>query len=108
MRSNTFFETTAVEQGGAIYYNKYEPQILVPNSYYSTNAPYGPNIAGYAISLRIDSYTDYVLGSGIPYEGRFQVSLIDKHGQVMEIDNETPIKIQPEDLSISQLGGSTE
>ena len=65
MSNNSFDYNIATVQGGAIYYNIYEPSTQLQNIYGSHNiAPYGAKIAGYPYSIRITSYDQIQIASG--------------------------------------------
>lgn len=107
--SNNLFENnTAVESGGAIYYDLYNP-ILDSNTFTNNSAPYGPNMGSYATKIMIlnESYDGLYftnVGSGVQYFESFGLAMFDNEDQIMALDNASQIVITANDSSSSISG----
>ena len=92
-----FTNNTAIEQGGAIYYNFKRPNLL-SITYIGNQAMYGPNFASYPVRIIFDNLisnairlTDVV--SGISYPDTINLTIVDLDNQVMNLLNNGQIKI---------------
>ena len=90
---------TAAKQGGSIYYTYVRPN-LTNIEYVNNSAPYGHNIGSYPIKIvRYGNETSSMvindIGSGIPYDSQVQFALVDADGQVMVLNNENQMNINP-------------
>jgi hypothetical protein len=62
---NTFKSNTARERGGCIYYNKFKPLEYMNNIFDLNNyAPYGKEVGGYPVGVKVISYDKLQLSSG--------------------------------------------
>jgi hypothetical protein len=61
---NNFTQNTALDVGGAIYYNEFRPSNLLNNFYSSNQAVYGNNYGSYPYSVVISRYDKIVIASG--------------------------------------------
>lgn len=90
---------SAVDQGGAIYYDSFRPDFL--NDTFSSNyAVYGPNIASYPVKIIVqnsssDDITLSNVGSNIVYPEEVVLALVDYDRQEISNQNTTQIKITP-------------
>ena len=94
-----FSSNTGTEKGGAIYYNFRRPQLR--NLSYSNNtASYGSEIASYPVRIVMDSMIDQNIAfdniaSGIAYSETVKLLLVDYDNQVMNLVNNSQVKISP-------------
>ena len=57
---NNFTDNRANISGGAVYYDLYQPNGLLQNSFKLNQAQYGPNFASYPAQLKLmDSNTEW-------------------------------------------------
>ena len=95
---NNFTSNTAIESGGAIYYNMFRP-VMLSNIFDSNTAQYGKDIASYPIrigfsnSLSTSIYLTNV-GSGIQYNESLVLALYDYDNQVYNLDSFSQISIK--------------
>lgn len=99
--NSTFTSNIAAESGGAVYYTLYRPEFS-DNNYVNNTALYGPNIASYAVKIKIKSSNSDKMyftnvGSGILYDQEFTLALYDHDGQLMVLDSASPITITGSD-----------
>ena len=93
-----FDNNNASNRGGSIYYNLYRP--IMQNLTFTNNyASYGPNIASYAIKIKLNnSYSDDIIlenvGSGVLYDQTLDFILIDADNQTMVLDSSSQIEIK--------------
>ena len=97
--SSTFLNNTALKQGGAINYNFRRPD-LSNNSFNFNEAAYGPIIASYPARIvnSVAINEPIVLtnvASGIAYHETISMMLVDYDDQVMNLVNNSHIKIVP-------------
>jgi predicted outer membrane repeat protein len=109
--NDTSFESNrAIEKGGAIYYDFARPSMN--NLTFANNeALYGKNIASYPVKIRIyESRIDTMeidnVASGLVYAETLYLSLVDYDSQVMVLDSESIIQINPVNFSESSLEGT--
>ena len=100
---------TATREGGAIYYGYKRPEIS--EVVFSNNiAPYGNDIASYAVKLKFnntisDEMTISEVGSGIIYPKPLNIALVDADNQVMVLNNENQVLITSTNASVSSVAG---
>ena len=107
--NSTFNSNGAVTKGGAIYYGFNKP-VSTYMVFSNNSAPYGPDLASYAVKIRIQgSDTDVIvldnLGSGIATEEVLILELLDFDNQVMVLNNEDQISISSLNRSIASVAG---
>ena len=106
--NSTFSRNTAVEQGGAIYYNYRRPDMS--NIAFSNNeASYGPDIGSYAVRIvNSEMINDPLIltnvASGMTYSETLKLLLVDYDGQTMNLVNNSQIKISPVTSGASLIG----
>ena len=105
-----FVANTAIRQGGAIYYTFVRPT-LNNIEYVKNSAPYGNNIGSYPVKIvRYGNETNSMvindIGSGIPYDSQIHFSLIDGDGQVMVLNSEDQISINPVNNTQASTSGT--
>lgn len=64
-------------------------------TYDNNSAPYGPNIASYAVGF-ISNYSQsdlLNLASGQPYNGSIYISIIDSDDQILNMDSSSVISL---------------
>eukprot|EP00347_Sterkiella_histriomuscorum_P020666 403336934 len=91
---NIFSANTGYAKGGVIQYNKQRP-ILQNNKFKNNYAPYGSDIAGYPYSVKILSYDQIEIASGIikiseykehtKVSGKYQVQVSDGIGILKDL-----------------------
>jgi len=93
-----------VLQGGAVYYDFKRPSFS-QITYKDNQAKYGPNVASYAVKLRINGVeldhakvTD--IGSGIRYADTIYYELLDVDNQVMVLNSQDQIVMTPVNRSL--------
>jgi hypothetical protein len=105
--NSIFFQNNATAKGGAIYYAFKRPQLTnVTNQ--NNSAPYGPNLASYAVKIKMVGSNEMVIddiGSNIKYEKEVKLALLDYDDQVMVLNNANQITLNPVDTAISSIGG---
>ena len=100
---------TATREGGAIYYGYKRPEIS--EVVFSNNtAPYGNDIASYAVKLKFnntisDEMTISDVGSGITYPKHLTIALVDADNQAMVLNNENQVLITSTNTSVSSVAG---
>jgi hypothetical protein len=104
-------ENTASQEGGAIYYNYNRPK-MVNLTTLGNKAPYGANIASYAVKIRMngtntDAMTIDNVGSGIAYNDTLVFSLLDYDNQVMVLENDDQILINPVNRTEASIMGTS-
>jgi predicted outer membrane repeat protein len=103
----TFDSNAASVKGGAIYYGFGRPQLKnVTNS--NNSAPYGPNLASYAVKIKMLGNDEMVIsniGSNIKLEETIHLALLDYDDQVMVLNSVNQIIITPVDRSIASVRG---
>lgn len=75
---------------------------------HDNSAPYGPNIASYAVKITIVGNEEMVIndiGSGIRYDTPLKFALLDYDEQVMVLNNVDQIILTPVNSTISSIGG---
>ena len=106
--NSTFSDNTAIEQGGAIYYNYRRPEM--PNITFNNNdASYGPDIGSYPVRIvNSDMIDDPIIltnvASGMTYNETVKLLLVDFDDQIMNLVNNSQIKISPVTSGASLLG----
>jgi hypothetical protein len=55
----------------------------------SNYAPYGKEVGGYPVGVRVVSYNKLQLSSGQPYNGKIIVEVVDADNKRIVIDNQT-------------------
>jgi hypothetical protein len=107
INDSAFVGNNASSKGGAIYYGFKRPQLInVTNQ--GNAAPYGPDLASYAVKIRMVGSEEMVInniGPDIKNEGVVKFELIDYEDQVMVLNNVDQIKITPRNVSNSSIGG---
>ncbi|CAI2374797.1 unnamed protein product [Moneuplotes crassus] len=108
--NSTFIGNTALEKGGAIYYD-YQPPVNKDIVYINNTAPYGNNLASYpyCISL-IGKPCDSVLtlnnyGSGIASDTPLKFALYDYDGQIMNLDSSSQFIISSSTVNDGKIMG---
>ena len=106
----TFSNNRAIIKGGSIYYNFKRPTLTRVGMVNNT-APYGPNIASYAVKIRkYDSTSDDIIidnvGAGIKYDKEIKLALLDYDNQVMVLNSVNQITISSINTSISSVSGT--
>ena len=107
---NKFEDNIATKEGGAIYYN-YNRPVISNNTFIKNQAVYGRDIASYPVKIVMnDNYVDYMsitsVGSGIKYTNDITLALVDYDNQVMVLDNQNLININPLNYSNSSILGT--
>jgi hypothetical protein len=97
-------------QGGAIYYN-YKKPVLQDIVNTNNSAPYGPDLASYAVKIRMmNTTTDEMqvdnVGSDIVIPQTLYFDLLDYDNQVMVLNNINQIVITPVNANISSVSGT--
>jgi hypothetical protein len=97
-------------QGGAIYYN-YKKPVLQDIVNTNNSAPYGPDLASYAVKIRMMSKTTDEMqvdnvGSDIVIPQTLYFELLDYDNQVMVLNNINQIVITPVNANISSVSGT--
>ena len=106
--NNSFSQNSASVKGGAIYYNFNRPDIS--NCLFCDNtAPYGNDIASYAVKIVETSSKNHHLciedvASGLLYNHSLYFDLIDFDGQTMNLENSHTIKVSPVNVNASVKG----
>jgi hypothetical protein len=104
---NVFQNNIATLKGGSIYYDMNRPS-MNNNVFTNDTAPYGPNIASYAVKIYYEdsntvkqTLTD--VGSGLSYATgtKFELRVVDLDDQVMNLLSEDTIKISPVSVNAS-------
>jgi hypothetical protein len=107
---NNFTSNSASLNGGAVYWQQFEP-VFLNNSFLNNSALYGDDVACFGSSL------EFLVEGGRRLEGlsevasgqtgkSFEVSLIDKYGQVVKTDNSSTATLLSESSAVV-LGGTT-
>ena len=107
---NRFVDNTAVQEGGAIYYDYNRPEIA-NNIFIDNQAQYGPDIASYPVKIVMNgSNTGYMsisnVGSGTEYENSIVLALLDFDNQTMVLNNQDSITINPFNFTESSIFGT--
>ena len=105
-----FTLNTATKQGGAIYY-AYVRLNLKNIEYVNNSAPYGDKIGSYPAKIvRYGNETSSMvindIGSGIPYDSQVQFALIDADEQVMVLNNEDQVSVNPVNNTEASMSGT--
>ena len=92
-----FTNNNAEIEGGAIYYDLERPQ-MVENYFDNNTAQYGPNIASIPFKIVEEaSYQDIIYLNNIPsgeaYNSSIQLLLVDREGQIMNLENDVAVKV---------------
>ena len=108
--NSTFDSNSAETKGGAIYYG-YNRPMLADMLFSNNSATYGPDLASYAVKIRIQgSDTETIvldnIGSGIVNEEPFTLELLDFDNQVMILNNENQITISAMNRSQASVSGA--
>ena len=111
INSSLFVSNTAFSQGGAIYYNFARPN-LNQITYANNTAPYGPNIASYAVKVRFAGQaTDQMkvtnMVSGVAYEQSIKLELVDYDDQVLVLNNYNHVDYIPLNSSVKIAGSNS-
>ena len=108
---NTLFRlNNAIKMGGAIYYSFKRPDLS--NIVFENNsAPYGPDLASYAVKIRrYDSTSDNIsidnVGAGIKYDKDIKLSLLDYDNQVMVLNSVNEITISSSASNVTSVSGT--
>jgi len=108
---NTLFRlNNATRMGGAIYYSFKRPDL--PNIVFENNtAPYGPNLASYAVKIRrYEGTSDDILidnvGAGIKYDKEIKLALLDYDNQVMVLNSVNEITIISSASNVTSVSGT--
>ena len=92
-----FSNNLASISGGGIMYNLYRP-VLTKLSFNNNSALYGPNIASYAIKLKIDNQINSSIMINNVVSGKigqaFKFSILDFDDQVMILDSSSKITVR--------------
>ena len=113
--TNSYFANNiAVQRGGAIIYNSYQPN-FVNNVFVNNSASFRPNIANYAVKLMMVTDRGALanlssisgLPSGLKIETAFSIAVVNNEEQVMSNDNKNAVRILPLDAGTDVKGQST-
>lgn len=110
MNSSTFTLNSASVKGGAIFYDYKKPELLsVVNT--NNSAPYGPDLASYAVKIRMLGKTTDVMqvdnvGSDIVIPQTLNFELLDYNNQVMVLNNINQIVISAVNTNVSSVSGT--
>jgi len=110
LQNLVFQSNEAREEGGAIFYTLYRPEII--NVTYSGNsAPYGPNIGSYPVKVILtdtNSTTFSLSGiaSGQVYPGQIRMSVVDVDNQIT--NSKGSVFINPIESGTNTLGRNSE
>jgi hypothetical protein len=108
--SNSTFELNrATSKGGGIFYNYRRPTLNSINNV-NNSAPYGPDLASYAVKIRMqgsnsDSMVLNNVGPNVVI-GTFSLELLDYDNQVMVLNNINQIAISSVNLSEATIQGT--
>ena len=107
--NSVFTGNTAVQKGGAIYYNRERP-ILSQNIFAGNVAAYGPDIASYPVKIVLKGTGNnqiyiYNAVSGQKHSDIIELELIDFDNQILVLENSETVKIQSF-LSNSSISGN--
>ena len=96
--NSVFTGNTAVQKGGAIYYNRERP-ILSQNIFAGNVAAYGPDIASYPVKIVLKGTGNnqiyiYNAVSGQKHSDIIELELIDFDNQILVLENSETVKIQ--------------
>ena len=110
--SNINFTTNyAVSKGGAIYYNFARPN-LNQITYANNTAPYGPNIASYAVKVRFAGQATNQMKvtnmiSGVAYGQEMILELADYDDQVLVLNSIDHVDFSPLNSSVKIKGSNS-
>ena len=103
--NNTFINNTATTNGGAILYDYYKPTFS-GNTYTNNTALYGPNVAGYAVKVNIESVPTQVYVSGQTIATPIKYKLVDADGLTIATDSDSVITISPVSSTDKVIGNT--
>jgi hypothetical protein len=111
--NSTFEDNIALDNGGAIIYDSYEPN-LENNTYINSSASYGENIFSYAVKImqvvdkELTELTDFKnIASGITIENPIELVVVDVEGNILTNDNNSSIKIKAIEAGTEVTGENT-
>ena len=108
INGSTFSDNTAIEQGGAIYYDYRRPE-LSNITFNNNDAFHGPDIGSYPVRIVNSQMINEPIvltnvASGMIYNETLKLLLVDYDGQTMNLVNNSQIKISPVTSGASLLG----
>jgi hypothetical protein len=111
--NSTFENNIALNHGGAIIYNSYDPY-LENNTYINNSASYGQNVFSYAVKvmqIRNGELNDLTvfrnIASGIILENPITLAIVDVEGNILTSDSSSYIKILEIDTTTEVTGENT-
>jgi hypothetical protein len=111
--NSTFENNIALNNGGAIIYDTYEPN-LQNNTYINNSAIYGQDIYSYAVKImqvvngelvELSKFTN--IPSGITIEDPIELAVVDVEGNILTSDSTSYIKITEIESDTKVLGQNT-
>eukprot|EP00347_Sterkiella_histriomuscorum_P023866 403333113 len=107
LMQNQFLKNLAFDNGGAIYYDLFQPLYLSTNQFQNNSATYGNDIASYPIKLKYllnDQLDIDALVSGKTVQEDIKVGIYDLDDQLIVTDNESEASLLSDDILLSVSG----